>query len=279
VTGRIAILHHEADRGRPQGPYLLEAMAAVWQAEGWEVLDLYGAADFIPADLAIMHVDVSEVPQPYLELAARYPKAINGTVKDIRKSAYSPHLLRQGDGWEGAVIVKSDRNFGGWPEAVRQVPRAGGLGLAPAFRSPDEYRLYSSLAAVPPEVFSVPDVVVQGFVPEYEDDLYHVRAYTFFGDAFSSTRIASEEPIVKYSNRVSSGPVPVHPDIVALRHRLGFGYGKFDYVVREGRAILLDANKTPGLPTPNAPRSRALAAKLAAGLLGLLGVPQQGGAP
>ena len=30
------------------------------------------------------------------------------------------------------------------------------------------------------------------------------------------------------------------------RRDLGFDYGKFDYVIHEGRAILLDANSTPG---------------------------------
>ena len=31
-----------------------------------------------------------------------------------------------------------------------------------------------------------------------------------------------------------------------LRQELGFDYGKFDYVVHDGRPVLLDANKTTG---------------------------------
>jgi hypothetical protein len=34
---------------------------------------------------------------------------------------------------------------------------------------------------------------------------------------------------------------------VLERSRLGFDYGKFDYVMHEGRAVLLDANSTPGI--------------------------------
>ncbi len=264
MKGRIVILKHEADRDLPTGAYLVDAVAAQWAAEGWEVLDLYGTSAFVPADLAFVHVDLSEVPEPYLELAARYPRAINGRVRDIRKSAFSAHLLRPGDPWNGPVIVKSDRNYGGFPEALRGVPRPGGLGLAPAFRSPDEYLILPSLQAVPPEAFGHPDVVVQAFLPEVEDDLFHVRAYTFFGGVHTSTRLASEEPIVKSTNRVATAPVPPHPGILAWRERLGFDYGKFDYVVREGEAVLLDANKTPGLPRPGSPRAQALAQRFAA---------------
>ena len=35
-------------------------------------------------------------------------------------------------------------------------------------------------------------------------------------------------------------------EIAEERRRLGFDYGKFDFVVHGGRPILLDANRTPG---------------------------------
>lgn len=266
MSRRIALLFHEADQEGHGGTYLVHALGEVWRAAGHEVVELYGPDRFVPADLCFVHVDVSEVPEPYLALAARYPRSVNGRVRDIRKSSFSTGLLRPGDDWAGPVVVKSDRNYGGYPEAVRHVPRPGGLGDGPAFGSPDEYRVYPRLEAVPADCFEAPDIVVQAFLPEVEDDLYHVRAYTFFGGIHTSTRIAAEEPIVKSSNRVATAPVPVHPDIVAWRHRLGFDYGKFDYVVRDGEAILLDINKTPGLPRPGSPRAVALAQRFAAGL-------------
>jgi len=46
------------------------------------------------------------------------------------------------------------------------------------------------------------------------------------------------------------------------RRKLGFDYGKFDFVVHEGRAVLLDANKTPG-------RARNLSKIVAAGTANL----------
>ena len=45
-------------------------------------------------------------------------------------------------------------------------------------------------------------------------------------------------------------PVPVPEELRAWRHRLGFDYGKFDFVVRDGVPILLDVNRTPTVP-PN----------------------------
>jgi len=267
---RIAVLLHDMDRDFGLESYLLTAVLAVWKDQGHEILPVLGAREFVPADLAILHVDLSVVPEEYLDLAARYPRALNGRVRDIRKSAFSPYLLRPGDAWTGPVIVKSDRNFGGFPEAARGIPRLAGDGMAPVFRSPLEYRVLDNLAAVPPEWFGIPDLVIQRFVPEVEDDLFHVRAYTFFGDVHTSTRIASDQPIVKSQTRVATATVPPHPEIVRLRHAMGFDYGKFDYVVHGGEAILLDANKTPGLPNPRSPRAAVLAGKLAAGLEGFL---------
>jgi hypothetical protein len=36
------------------------------------------------------------------------------------------------------------------------------------------------------------------------------------------------------------------PAIVSIREELGADFGKFDYVMHDGRAVLIDANKTPG---------------------------------
>ena len=62
----------------------------------------------------------------------------------------------------------------------------------------------------------------------------------------------------------------VHPgEIVALRQRLGFDFGKFDYVLHQGRSYLLDVNRTPAFGHSPA-RLRRQGEVLAAGLHGLL---------
>jgi hypothetical protein len=85
-----------------------------------------------------------------------------------------------------------------------------------------------------------------GFCPEYENGLYHVRYYLFMGDRSSCDRVSSCQPIVKDATSVSREPVDVHPEIEKMRCALHFDYGKFDYVMHEGRPVLLDINKTVG---------------------------------
>jgi hypothetical protein len=47
-------------------------LAEFWRENGLEVVYLYGADRFVPADLVLVHVDPSVVPEEYLEFAAQY---------------------------------------------------------------------------------------------------------------------------------------------------------------------------------------------------------------
>ena len=189
--------------------------------------------------------------------ASRYPIALNLAAKDIRKSLISANLVRPGDPYSGKVIVKTDLNYGGSPEQIikrnpplwrRLSPRrlfrdnTDGSG----FKAPFDYRIYDSLAELPPVVFERNDVVVEKFLPEQEENLFFVRHYEFLGDCATCTRLAALDPIVKDQTVVRIEDVEPHPEIVQARESLNFDYGKFDYVVHNGRAVLLDANKTTG---------------------------------
>ncbi len=243
---RIAILFHERMPREDLGNYNISRLIPVWEADGHAVTLLFGTAERAPADLVFVHVDLSVVPDEYLQFAAAYPASVNGRVRDIRKSAYSPNPLRPGDPWIGPVIVKSERNHGGTPEARHGLPRLDGQEVAPLFRSQLDYLVLDRLSDVPEAWFSSPDLLVQGFTPELEDGLFHVRNYQFLGDWSLGVRMASNEPIVSVETKVASEPCPVPEEIVAERHRLGFDYGKFDFVLHDGRPLLLDVNKTLG---------------------------------
>ncbi len=67
----------------------------------------------IPADLAIMHVDLTRVPDDYVAFGATFPHCINLRAADISKRAVSDALLGPDEAWDGPVIVKSNWNFGG----------------------------------------------------------------------------------------------------------------------------------------------------------------------
>jgi hypothetical protein len=99
---------------------------------------------------------------------------------------------------------------------------------------------------VPRADFERNDVVVEKFLPEKEENLFFVRHYEFLGDRSTCTRLAAMDPIVKDQTVIRVEEVDPHPEIVQARKRLNFDYGKFDYVVYNGRPVLLDANKTTG---------------------------------
>jgi hypothetical protein len=114
----IGILFHEKNRKRHLSGYAITFLAEFWSQDGHRVHYLFGTRKFVPADLLLVHVDLSVVPDEYLEFAGRYPIALNSGVKDIRKSQISTNLVKQGDAYSGKVIVKTNLNFEGSPEQI-----------------------------------------------------------------------------------------------------------------------------------------------------------------
>jgi len=261
---RIAILMHE-DAGLKPTEYLISILANYWQEDGHEIIYLWGTDQFVHADLLFVHVDLSVVPNLYLQFANQYPIVVNGKVRDIRKSKYSQGLLHQGDNWEGSVIVKSNENYAGRPERKRKrynsikdnirheidrfVKRLNLSWIKPFFDTPLDYPIYDNLKEVPRPYFYHPQLVVQKFFPEKEDNLYCVRMMFFLGDHLNCIRLKGNHPIVNSMHILDVEPnIEPHPQIVSMRKRLKFDYGKFDYVVVDGQPILLDTNKTIGRP-------------------------------
>jgi hypothetical protein len=168
----------------------------------------------------------------------------------------SLYLVHPGDDWEGPVIVKSDLNCGGAAEyrsslsglrrlrVVRGLTRR--LAAAPTWR---DYRVFERLADVPASLAENPDLVVERFLPELEDGLYHVHMYQFLGDGERCSRIGSNDPVLKADTSTRASVVEPHAEARAWREELGLDYGKIDYTVHEGEVILLDANKTTGSST------------------------------
>jgi hypothetical protein len=256
---RIAILMHERDNDRIARRYVVSLLAEHWREDGHEVVFLYGTGRSVAADLVLVHVDLSVVPDSYLAFANRYPVVLNGRIRDIRKSGFAADLVVQdGDGYEGPVIVKSELNYGGLPERRRiaggrltrawqgLLTRAGVPWPPPWMHGPATYRVFDRYGDIPAALLGNPGHVVQKFLPERDGDTYCVRNFSFLGERTSCVLLRGRHPIVGGASAKVAGRVEPHPDIVAARERLGFDYGKFDYVVHEGRAVLLDTNKTVG---------------------------------
>ena len=187
---RIAVLFHEGDRRRDPREYIVHHLAEFWREDGHAVSYLYGTRHAPPADIILVHVNLSVVPPGYIEFASRYPIVLNGRIRDIRRSTISRNLVRPGDPWNGPVIVKSDLNYAGVPErymrmtplehrwrALRRVRRLVDRirGDIPPFAGPRDYRIFDRIADVPAQWFSNQRVVVEKFRPEFENGLYHTR--------------------------------------------------------------------------------------------------------
>jgi hypothetical protein len=279
---KIVVLLHEDDP-YPNHPFhMIWALRERWEMEGIEVEIAKGVERAVEADLIFPHVDLTITPDHYSEYLARYPCVVNRDVRDISKRAISEDFVQPGDPYSGAVIVKTNRNCGGKPEQwLRHLrSRRGRLGrLRSALRrvaawntrhslrtaktlDPNDYPIFPSIDHVPPGVFENEALVVQRFLPEREGELYCLRVYVFLGDRYVSRLCKSTEPIVKRNSIVSQELAPVPEEITTARRRLGFDYGKFDYVVCDGQVVLFDVNRTPvamGLPERQRRREEILA--------------------
>jgi hypothetical protein len=255
----IAVLFHEF-APNPTG-YVVHQLAGFWREAGHTVKYVFGTRKFEPADLVLVHVDLSVVPKSYLEFATRYPVALNARLGDIRKSRISTLLVKQHDDWEGPVIVKSDLNFGGGPEKrlgrtwleqrfslVRRLRLAIERRLPgnTPFAESSKYRVFESSLDVPEAWFKARNVVVERFMPEMDGGRYHLRICQALGDRFLCTRLSSDQPVIKAGNSLSATEVEPHPQVAQWRQELGLDYGKLDYVEIDGEPILLDVNKTIG---------------------------------
>ncbi|MDG4877555.1 hypothetical protein P9273_20865 [Mesorhizobium sp. WSM4935] len=265
---RIAVITHEHDRFlvrsgwllRRDSRFMLFDLLEELKRRGHSVRVLSGTSARPEADIAVLHVDATVTPAEYVEYARLFPFCLNIGAADIAKRRVSTALIGRDDTWKGEVVVKSNLNHWGAPEKQlnRQSRRAGKPEPFPDAVPFERYQVYASLADVPPAVFDRGDIVVEKFVPEPDPDGFAARFWFFCGERERCTRHVSPQKFVKGEDTIRREPVPVPDELRALRRKLGFDYGKFDFVMHEGRALLLDANKTPG-------RARNLSSFIAAG--------------
>jgi hypothetical protein len=249
---RIAILMHALDDPRSVNKYLISKFAEHWRRDGHEVFYLFGTREFVPADIAVVHVNLSMIPDEYLRFAARYPLTLNGRIRDIRKSRISKQLLVRDSSWTGPVIVKTDNNCGGMAERMFASRCGEGYGSVEELIEPESLRIrgpwgyviYPSLGHVPRPIFDDPSLIVEKFLPEIEGNMYCVRLLSVLGDRASCIRLRGQHPILNGATAQHIELVPPHDEILAMKEALHCDYGKLDYVVVSGSAVLLDVNIT-----------------------------------
>lgn len=250
---RIAVIHHESSAPERIARYLISDLCREWERSGHEVLHLRGARRFVPADIALIHVDLSVVPPRFLELGRRYPVAFNLAITDIRKRRVSQAVLQPHDRFDGPVIVKTDLNHAGWPElsaaaplratAARVVRRLTRHRDAP---HKGEYVIFRSLTAVPAAIRKNRNLVIERFLPERDGPSYFVRQSFFLGDHSVTWRVRGNAPVLRPGSSPDDVEIPTPASIVAFRRAVGLDYGKIDYLVHDGREVVIDVNKTIG---------------------------------
>lgn len=256
---RIVVLTHEFDEFWKDG-YLLASLCREWESRGASIQVAKGGKDAPAGDVAILHPNITRVPDDLQEALQKYPRVVNGAALDISKRGYSDLVLSRSTAhYPGRVIIKTDANFGGFPELKHGTRREELTQDQVAkwtwrdTRCLQKYPVLPNARAVPPDVWENPNLIVERFAPERTDEGdYALRIWIFLGSQSIHYRCLSKEPVIKSQNtyaREQLDPDAVPALLRSKREALGFDYGKFDYVVVRGRVVLLDANRTPGYPT------------------------------
>ncbi|HKJ16645.1 MAG TPA: hypothetical protein VJ984_04790 [Xanthomonadales bacterium] len=264
---RIAVITHAIDQFENSN-YLLNKLASHWSDRGIAIVILRGP-DVTPpkADIAISHIDITQTTEEYSRLFGHYPLVINGNVLDISKSIISDQIVKRDSGFQGPVLVKTDMNFGGMRELKARID-SGQHNAAIDIQRPwrkveflQEYPIYESAGQVPSGVWRNPNLVVEKFRPEQnEEGQYVLRVWVFLGDREIYYQCVSDEPIIKSHNTIrrqdlDSSTLP--PELREKRQQLGFDYGKFDFGLSDGKLVLYDVNRTPGSGGSGKPNPRA----------------------
>lgn len=237
-----------------------------WERYGFEVEVARGINRFIDADIVIPHLDLTIWPEEYINFFSRYPVVVNRHAGDISKSRISSNIIGRDEEYQGPVIIKSNRNFGGLPEnrliskpvirlmskayidlyAIRFLMRFPNFipWKRISYLDPTSYPIYKSVKDVPAGVFENKNLIVERFLPERDGEHYCRRMWIFLGDKGINVLSKSKKKIAKSSNSCSIEHVSVPEELFSIRRRLKFDYGIFDYVIRDGKVILFDINWT-----------------------------------
>jgi hypothetical protein len=273
-SAHVAVLiHHEHEFIRHG--YLLEELSLIWRERGIDLSVLQGPSESLTADALILHVDLTRVPANYMRFVEQHPVVINRRVADISKRLVSRNIVNQHDGWDGPVIVKTDANYGGLTAAVSlKSSRRHGEAIVSRFPSRwskrstlRTYDVFDSVSKIPSGVWDNPNLIVERFLPERRNGQYCLRTWLFLGKEERIAIFYSNNPVVKSVNIIGRDVITDVPDdLREMRRELGFDFGKFDFVVADGKTVLFDANRTPTIGA--IPRAQYLPwlGKLASGI-------------
>jgi len=279
AANRILVVRLKNDPFQ-RASYVVHALSDEWRKRGIAI-DVVDHLDEPVGDDTVVfpHMDLTVTPPQCAAVFSKCAKVINRGVADISKRRVSRNRVTSASAYGGPVIVKTNHNAGGAPE-VSEAFHTGGLRgrmLKLAKRlpwtisglvGPQGYHIYDHPRLVPWIVWHNPRLIVEKFLPEKEGDLYCLRQYVFLGPCEFNTRALAPDPLVKAKNVVKRETLDhTPPGVREFRNEFGFDYGKFDYVMRDGKPVVFDVNRTPSYnPASKAGSASSLIMKLVPGI-------------
>lgn len=272
----LVVLTH-ALQGLPPGS-MIGRMLPLWRAEGRSIVVHQGLERPPAADACLLHVDLTVVPLSYLALMQDYPIRINARTADISRRRCSDLLVGPEDGYGGPVIVKTDRNYYGRPEARLQARSSGRrLRAAIAARLParwtgrlpgGNYLVLPDKTAVPRWIWRAPGLTVERFLGKRGGASNRVGLWYFLGRRSVVCPIVGRGEVLRFGENAWLEPMEerVGPAAEARRQALGFDFGKFDVIESDGQARVIDTNRTPFCAEAMSDYDHELCRRLAPGL-------------
>lgn len=250
----IVTLEHFAELHTSR--YLVKHLAQIWRNRGHDVVAVRGIDHQPDADVVFSHTDITRVPPEYQAFMNQYPVVINGKTTDISKTLVSQHLLKQHDDYSGPVIVKTVANFGGMSERFmtnqadpgRPRPDGSGSWRSLTYLDSANYPVFRSIETVPEGVWENEHLIVEKFLPERNAaGHFCLRKWFFFGDREFSVFQTANKQIIKTAELRNELIQHVPEELRSMRRKFGIDYGRFDYGMVNGEAVIYDVNKTPNI--------------------------------
>lgn len=252
----LVVLAHEYDALNKKSNYVILLVARILAAVGFKVVLQKGLKNPHKGRAVINQVDLTVTPPDYAAYMDSFPVAINGRLLDISKTVVCSDetFVTTEEAFDGPVIVKTRFNYGGVPEQ-RVLHRQGILPSDPPFDwrttpylVPKNYPIFQGSEQVPTGVWENPNLVVQRLLTEQDDaGLYCLRFWYVLGDKGFHVLNKARAPVVKGADIIERHLVDMETpaNLVSAQAELGVDFGRFDYVIIDGQAVILDVNRSP----------------------------------
>lgn len=242
-----------------QSEYCIHRVLRHLRQQGFvcRVLDRFDADD--TGRVAMLHADLTQIPDWCRDIHKYYEVCINGRATTISRLLFSRVTLEPDTEYEGPVITKSIYNSRGLPElryreATHLPSRIKGW-IGRRFRSNynarqcPPYRVFASPSKVPKRIWEDPTRIVEEFIPGTLQTPITTFRYQFFFDEFCNERMTCDSLIARDETFIENAFLDdVADELLTARREFNVDFGAIDYLMRDGKPVIIDINKTLVVP-------------------------------